>query len=96
VAQDELGGYYHPTGTGTFVGCGSSPTAKMIYYWKINSDGTPLFSRNYWITQDTASSTRCKGVYYDNSKGLGAMLVVSPASAIKAVNTYPADATVGA
>jgi len=54
-----------------------------------------LFSRKYKITA-TAGDSKCKGVNYDYSKGQGAILVVSPASTMKTVNTYTKDSDTGA
>lgn len=93
--QDELGGYYHPTGTNQFVGCGTNLINKNIFYWKITSDGSPLFSRKYTVVV-SSGDTKCKGVNYDYAKGQGAILVVSPASSMKTVNTYTKDTDTGA
>lgn len=100
--QDDLGGYFHPTGTNQFVGCGTSSSGtanKIVNYWKINSDGQSLFSRSYKVNNPAsaaaAGDSKCKGVTYDYAKGQGAILITSTVQAIKTVNTYTKDTDTG-
>ena len=55
-----------------------------------------MFARKYKLTTIPGGDSKCKGVSYDYSKGLGAILVTSPVSSMKTVNSYTKDSDSGA